>query len=263
MATGFQTDAVSMELARGAAYGLLAEGFRYPEAPAWRRLHDRSRWAGWPERLADGEPTVRGPLRQVQERLFSPDPERGGVTLETAQATHARLFGHAVKGPCPMYELEFGAGEIFQRSAELSDLKGFYEAFGLVPSGQEHERPDHLSVQMEFLAILSAKEAYAEEQGNAEAAEILREAHRKFLEDHLGQWLPSFARRVSEAAPGSVYAALAEFARAFVTTECARFDAQPGPATLELRPASERDETIQNCAIEDFGGACPMHADET
>lgn len=263
MATGLQSKTASVHLARSAAYGLLAEGFRYPEREGWARLHDRSRWAGWPEQLAGAEPSVRGTLRTVQERLFSPDPERGGVTFDAVREGHARLFGHTVKGPCPMYELEFGGGEIFQRSAELSDLKGFYEAFGLVLGTEEHERPDHLSVEMEFLAILAAKAAYAEEQDNAEGAEILAEAHRKFLEDHLAQWLPSFARRVSEAAPGSLYAALAEFARKFIVVECARFDARPGPETLELRSASERDETVQNCAVEDFGGACPMHADET
>ncbi len=254
--------ASALDLARSAAYGLLAEGLRYPDPEGWTRLHDRERWALWPEILCDADESIRGPLRRVQELLFSPDPETGTVSLGDARDNHVRLFGHTAKGACPMYELEYGQGEIFQRSADLSDLKGFYEAFGLELNGEGHERADHITVQLEFLAVMAAKEAFAREKNNVEAAEILAEAHRNFLEAHLGLWVPSFARRVAEASPESFYAVLAEFARTFIAAECARFDAETGPATLELRPAMERDETVQACAVEDFGGACPMHADE-
>jgi DMSO reductase family type II enzyme chaperone len=262
MPAQIDAQANAFDLARSAAYGLLAEGCNFPDDARWGRLTDRSRWLHWPEILAEAGDDVRMTLRRVQETLFSPDPGRGGETLDSVQSTYVRVFGHTAKGPCPMYELEYGAGEIFQRSSDLSDLRGFYEAFGLELSGEGHERPDHVAVELEFLAIMASKEAHAAAVGDADGIAILREAHGRFLEDHLAVWLPAFARRLADTVPGTFYGALAEFARAFLETECRRYDVQAGPATLEIRPGSEKDETLQACAVEDFGGACPMHPEE-
>lgn len=262
METTFEKRSSAEELARSAAYAMLACALRYPEHEDWARLRDRSRWGEWPEILAESGEQVRDTLRHVQERLFSPDPERGGVTLEEAQSAYVRLFGHTAKGPCPMYELEYGGGEIFARSADLSDLKGFYEAFGLQLVDGAHERADHITIELEFLSALASKQAYASEHDDETGLEILADAYRAFLEAHVGHWLPSFVHRIGEAAPGSFHAALADFARAFIECECRRFGAEIGPAMLELRPTNEREETIQACAVEDFGGSCPMHAEE-
>jgi putative dimethyl sulfoxide reductase chaperone len=257
-----ETRAPELELARSAAYGLLAEGFNYPDADRWQRLLDRSRWAHWPEILAESGEDLRATLRRLQESLFSPDPERGGESLDSIQSAYVRIFGHTVKGPCPTYELEYGQGEIFQLASELSDLRGFYEAFGLQLTGEGHERPDHVAVELEFLGILAAKLAHAIQQDDEAGRDILASAHHRFLEDHLAVWLPSFARRVGDAAPTGFYSALAAFAREFLEFECARHDIQAGPVSLELRPSQERDETLQACAIEDFGGACPAHPED-
>jgi DMSO reductase family type II enzyme chaperone len=259
--TAIQGNASEIALARGAAYGLLAHAFRYPDSKHWSHFTERERWNAWPEILTRECPEVGDALRHLQERLCSPDPARS-VSIEEAQVAFSRLFGHTVKGACPAYELEYGAGEVFQRSASLSDLQGFYAAFGLELQGRAHERPDHVSVECEFMSVIAAKEAYARQERESEGLQTVRAAAKRFLEAHLGRWLPSLARRLGEADPEGFYGALGDFAASFIRSECRHHDVSAGPQLLELRSADEEEETTQRCAVGDLGSGCPLSAGE-
>ena len=88
-----------------------------------------------------------------------------GALCQAARATditalaeqYGMRVGHAVRGTCPPYELEYADGEIIQRASELADIAGFYEAFGLSSAGPEHDRPDHFSAECEFLQVMTIK----------------------------------------------------------------------------------------------------------
>lgn len=71
-------------------------------------------------------------------------------------------------------------------SVEMADVAGFYRAFGLdFPA----DRPDHISMELEFMRIVTMKEAKAlvdEDRGNAE---ICISAQKSFLSAHLGRWV--------------------------------------------------------------------------
>ena len=257
--TGIQGSASEVALARSAAYGLLAVAFRYPEPDRWAFFVDRDRWKAWPETLNMESAEVGDALRRFQEYFLTPDPARA-VSVERAQVEFSRLFGHAVKSDRPTYELEYGAGEVFQRVARLADLQGFYKAFGLELQHRVRERADHVSIECEFMSIMAAKEAYAEQQGDREGLATVREAASRFLESHLGAWLPSLARRISEADPEGLYGALASFIEGFIQFECSHYGVSAGPRFLELRSADEDEETVQRCAVEDFGKGCPMNS---
>jgi len=72
----------------------------------------------------------------------------------------------------------------------LADIAGFYKAFGLELKG---ELPlDHFSVEAEFMAHLLLKEAYGDLKKNEEMCEIVRDAQKKFLEDHFSRILDYF-----------------------------------------------------------------------
>lgn len=247
---------VRLALARSAAYGFVAEGFRWPDPISWQTLTDRARWETWPEFLSQSDERIREPIRLAQERLFSPDPRRS-LRLEDLQELYARLFGHTLRGACPAYELEYDTGEVFQRSADLSDIRGFFSAFGLELTEGEHERADHVSVECEFMSVMAAKEAHAMQAGDDEGLETIRGAQSTFLEEHIGRWLPSLARRIAEADPQGFYGALGDFAAAFVQADCRRFDVADGPQMLELRPSDEKEETSQMCAKGGVGEGCP------
>jgi TorA maturation chaperone TorD len=166
---------------------------------------------------------------------------------------YVTCFGHTVRGDCPMNEIEYGdikADPLFQPH-RLADLGAFYAAFGLGLASDAGERIDHISIQLEFMSVLAAKEAYAmEHQFDAEQLDLLRDAQKKFLREHLGRWTPAFTRRLAKLAEGTPLATLARFTGEFVKLECGRFNVPPGSEDLLLRPVDEAGESLcASCGI--------------
>jgi len=241
--------------ARCAAYALIACGFRYPDRDLLKIFSDAGRWTSWPKVLADAAPTVAAPLAAVRNRCVSLSLENGSA-LAHVQEAHLGLFGHAVRGKCPPYELEYGRSEIIQQAGELADLGGFYAAFGLEIADPTDRRPDGLWAECEFMAVLCDKEGHCEGLKRSRPLEITRQAQRSFFHDHLAPWVPAFAYRVKQADGGGFYGDLAVFTDAWVAAEAARFDVPVGPRWLELRPA----DPIQDASIE-CGAADPQDDD--
>lgn len=162
-------------------------------------------------------------------------------------------FGHAARGSCPLNEIEYGdikADPLFQPH-RLADLAAFYRAFGLEVGEDAGERQDHICIELEFLCVLAAKEAYAiEHQLDADQLAQCRDAQKKFLREHLGRWTPAFTRRLAAATNEPTLRALAEFTRAFIESECVRFGVKPGSEELALRPVDEAaDRMCDSCGI--------------
>ena len=94
-----------------------------------------------------------------------------------------------------IYGTEHTAENEFQRAKELSDISGFYLAFGLQA---DKERPDALSCELEFMHHLIYKELYAFWKNLSkieEKAWICHDAQKKFFFTHL---YPA-ARKIAEA----------------------------------------------------------------
>lgn len=239
---------------RAAAYALLANAWRYPDASSAELfLRSHATDAAWAtlDSISGLAPKCRG-FRDICDQLSQ---QTWSVGLERLREDYVRLFGHSVRGSCPPYELEYGRGEIIQQTAELADLSGFYSAFGLQLTAGAFERADHVGVECEFLSVLCAKEAWGEQAGNRDLAETCSDAQRLFLRDHLAKWLPAFAHRVEAADAAGFYGQAASLASAFIHDECRRFDIEIGPQWLQLRPADpERDSTI-DCETAGCGGA--------
>ncbi|OGH56446.1 MAG: hypothetical protein A3G34_12445 [Candidatus Lindowbacteria bacterium RIFCSPLOWO2_12_FULL_62_27] len=104
-------------------------------------------------------------------------------------------FGLTDGGPFSLCESEYGMAHIFQKSNRLADISGFYRAFGVEPRAGA-ERPDHLSVEFEFLSFLAAKEAHALLENRTDRAEVSREAERMFLSDHTGHFCVGLFKRL-------------------------------------------------------------------
>jgi len=161
-------------------------------------------------------------LRAVLGRLAG-----AGITwrLDTFEAVDFRSASTTqeylkplLRGDLSPYETSYeprpgvSGGKPFQ----LADIAGFYRAFGFEVSG---ERPDHIVPELEFAALLCAKEAYARICGEEEGAEVCAEARRKFITEHLGAWLPQLSQRISEHTPGSPLSVLVGTLMALAATE--------------------------------------------
>lgn len=179
-------------LGRSALYELLALALTYPEHETLRRIESLA------DDLAEHSIIERhglGPalatLRAVLDR----------VDADRLAPVHFTLFEGSVL--CSPHESEY-IRDPFAKAAQLADIAGFYAAFGLKVSGQHLTTPDEICTELEFMALLTRKEAYALVRGWTEPEAIARGAGRRFLESHLGRWTGAFAAdlclRAGEAA---------------------------------------------------------------
>lgn len=223
----------SESLKRAFSYRWLAKAYEYPERTGWEWLCESVRHL---------PPPAGKVLRSFEVSNF-----------DDFLADYIAAFGHAARGPCPLNEIEYGelkADPLIQPH-RLADLAAFYRAFGVEPTPDAHERMDHICFELEFMAVLAAKEAYALQQvPNAEQLEACVAAQKDFLREHLGRWTPAFARRLSASATASPLGELARFTESFINDECGRFSVTPGSEDLILRPVDERSESLcDSCGI--------------
>ena len=80
----------------------------------------------------------------------------------------------------------------------MGDIAGFYKAFGVELSKDIHERLDHLSVEFEFMHFLAYKESYSRCHDGADKTQIVVDAQKKFIKNHIGRWVPLFCRMLVE-----------------------------------------------------------------
>jgi len=258
IATGAEAlRARDVALCRSLLYQALSLGFRPPTEGGRTRLATPDDVAALAEAatLVDEErapsSTGRNDLgARVRALAESSDARALGTLLES----HQRIFGHTARGPVPPYETEYGEDTLFQKPQEMSDVAGFLSAFGLRLDDSRHERIDHVSCELEFLSFLSRKEAHAIETGDGAMLDETRRAARLFLRDHLGRFLPSFARRVQAADPAGFYGRLAGLASEFILMECGRYEVREGPEMLPLRLPLD-DGAPMSCGGSDQCGA--------
>jgi TorA maturation chaperone TorD len=159
------------------------------------------------ERLGFAEPLAT--LRQLSE-LSRRDPE-------AIRDEHVRLF---VKGDAAPYETSYDAlpsgPQRFGGPQQLADIAGFYSAFGFQVA---RERPDHVAAEMEYVALLCVKEAFARLAREDDGAVVCAEARGKFIAEHLGPWLPSFRQQVEKSARHPYFTSLAALLMSLVETD--------------------------------------------
>ena len=107
---------------------------------------------------------------------------------------------------------------------------------GLCPDGRT--LPDHVSIELAFLAYLAACEAQAWDEGDADRVRDCLTRQESFLCDHLIVWLPQFCRRVLAGRPHTHYADLARRAETFVAGDRARVRAWLDNGQEEAVPAT-------------------------
>ncbi len=238
--------AIDLAMARSFIHRFLAKAYEDPMPETWRWLTQaQTIYALRAANVFAGQsllPNAETLINALQPAAF-----------DSFLNAYLAAFGHAARGSCPLNEIEYGdikADPLFQPH-RLADLAAFYRAFGLEVGEDAGERQDHICIELEFLCVLAAKEAYAiEHQLDADQLAQCRDAQKKFLREHLGRWTPAFTRRLAAATNEPTLRALAEFTRAFIESECVRFGVKPGSEELALRPVDEAaDRMCDSCGI--------------
>ena len=219
--------AAERDFQRAQLYGFLSTAFLYPQE-------------NWTEDLPQLGPLAVD-VDGLQELLSV-----GPFALDELQGAFRRTFGLA--NPL-CYETEFGLPHEYRQSQELADISGFYRAFGYTTGGQIRERPDHLSVELEFMHALALKSWRAAGQDETERLEICREAQRKFLGDHLACWLGALPQKLAQSPARSPYPELLRFAAEYVGRDAAALGVtQDSPPSSDLTPF-DLDFSCEACPV--------------
>ena len=231
------TSTIEELLARSAVYHALGVLLRYPEANAekWLAQGEHRQLPLLLKQVDRGGAARLDALGQRVVRLLDETSFSGWVRQ------HEQLFGHAVQGTSPPYELEYGEEHSHRQPQELSDIAAFYAAFGLRIATSSHERVDHIATQCEFLHYLLYKHACAIDESHSEHGTVCEEAVGRFLADHVGRWGPAFALRLSRSS-SPLFTAVGALLLTWVVEECGRMKVSAGSCDLPLRMPKERDD---------------------
>ncbi len=126
------------------------------------------------------------------------------IPLKSWEPEFHRVLG---AGGIPACESSYDDNALAGRGPLLADVRGFYEAFAYQPERPPAEVPDHLAVQLDFLAYLAVKIAFACHEQSREAEQTARDAYHRFIEQHLNTWAERFHARLT-AATASPYGAV-------------------------------------------------------
>ena len=212
---------IEMAQLRQALYRFLAMLFLYPDddrlanvrIAAGELLGARSTWDSF----------EFGP--QVNQLLIA----LAGLNAEAAEQVKEE-YNHLirVKPVAPPYESFYLDPQGQARGLIASQLEAEYTAAGLALSSSLQDMPDYLTVELEFMSFLCAREVEARETATEANNVKVRIRQRSFLNEHLVRWYPQFARRVTDDAPTSLYSVIAAAAYAFLRHDLAYLGLRKG-----------------------------------
>jgi len=153
---------------------------------------------------------------ELQQNFFDRQED---VLCEELAIEYARLFLGPGKHISPHESVHHPRddgkwGQLW--GAATVEVKKFIKATGLNYDPDYKGIPDHISVELEFMEMLSRREAQEWSEGNEEAALRLLEVELRFVRDYLSCWVPIFCDKVIEAAELSFYRELAGLTKRFI-----------------------------------------------
>ncbi|MGH9876232.1 MAG: TorD/DmsD family molecular chaperone [Nitrososphaerales archaeon] len=229
------------------AYQLAALGFMYP-GRSWLAAMEKfldARNEDTANKVPQGENLLKSSLKQSLDQH----------ALEGIEREHNHLFTATANVLIPVYETEYGMDTVFAKTKELADLNGFYLAFGVeLGKDANGERPDHLGIELEFMATLLIKEAYARNEGWDDKANVCLEGRKKFLKDHIGRWGPTFCTMLNRKTEVEFYKTLAGLTADLINKNLKDLNVKPG----YLEPYEKIIEKIREESPDNDPNECPI-----
>jgi len=248
----------TLDLARESLYRFLAAALSDPRSRAFSavlNVDNQVMAAAGAELLreeAQNDPVPLGfgerPLGDLDLRDALAEIRR---PLDDLLTQYDRAFGLTFARECPPYETEYCPNpESFFRSQQMADVAGFYFAYGLKTSREMPQRPDHIALELEFMAFLLAKRRLALDENTPQGvafAAVCGDTARTFFCEHLAWWVPSFATGLQRKAQSGPYASLGKVLAAFMPTERSRCDAKAPHTPIRPQGTNGADDNT-GCA---------------
>jgi TorA maturation chaperone TorD len=151
-------------------------------------------------------------VRRVGEAFAAESPEMLLVD-------YTRLF----LGPVTTLAKPYGSAWLGGQQALMRDstmeVQQLYEQGGFEIDNDFRELPDHVAAELEFLYLLIFRETHARSGGDADAVTTITALRKRFLTEHLGNWIGPFTKAMGDGAETAFYRELAELTALFVETE--------------------------------------------
>lgn len=171
----------------------------YLDPPTAEQLDGLATWADdWLAR-ADPPDEIAGPLRAIRAAR--------DADVEHLRQEFTRLFRGVsrTRSPKPPYESLYRDDQLY--SSTTTEVRRGYLAAGLdVEDAAGNEPPDHLGIELQFLAALCE---FAADPENAELPpDRARDAQEWFLDEHLLTWIVGLRGQVLQADAPAFYRAV-------------------------------------------------------
>jgi len=200
-------------------FSLLAQALNYPD----RDLEDKISNGAFGQDLAESlRPFSRNGLLKKVEALKEPGseeavPENREQRLLQLERDYTWMCFASKPRLVYLFESVYREGRLLQESTfEIARL--YYEA-GLKVNEGFQLPPDHIAVELEFMAYLSYQEAEALRRGDGEKGHYARQIQEAVLEKHLRLFGLSFSERMETHAKTDFYRIMARVLRESLASE--------------------------------------------
>lgn len=195
---------------RSKVYKLFSYMFFYPE----KELFDFIKNGEFLSETKNAMHTISFSGQAVIDILAEFTKQCSLLNADRLQEEYIRLFeSHTEQNP--LYEANY----VDFPQEEMADIAGFYNAFGFT----FEERPDHIGAELEFMHLLTVKEAGISVNGdtakNKTRLELCVDAQRKFLSAHIGRWVEALSEDIKKRCGDCCYYYLASALSEWVKIE--------------------------------------------
>jgi putative dimethyl sulfoxide reductase chaperone len=152
---------------------------------------------------------------------LAPVAEKMGANFSTVgEDALVQDFSQLFMGPFEIPAKPYGSVYIDGENVVMGDstmaVKACYVEAGFEVAESFRELPDHITVELEFLYLLSFRQAEAISLDDSEALARYKNIEKAFLGNHIGCWLGDFCAKIRQHAQTDYYRDLADLTEQFV-----------------------------------------------
>jgi len=114
------------------------------------------------------------------------------------ESQYHQLFGaNPLASPVALNETSYLVPGAEETGWVLASVERHYSSAGVESTPASGNVQDHIAVELEFIAFLCGIEAEAWVDDNFKEARRMQDRQRRFLDQHLSNWIPIFLREVT------------------------------------------------------------------
>lgn len=200
---------------RAATYGMIARLYRSEVDQA---LLDKMHGMLFP--AATGDENVDCGYRLIATYLSNLWSD--SVTELSVDFSHC-FIGHGIDAFSAAYPFEsvYTSEKRLLMQDVRDEVLAIFRSAGLDKKSTWKEGEDHISLELEFEQVLSARTVEALRAGDKDKAYALLATQKNFLEDHLLSWVPLFTQDLKRFAKTDLYQGLGYLTEGFLDTDLA------------------------------------------